>query len=64
MVKIEVERDGQWVKLPPRELTIDELCDKLAQIQIESDDFQSPQEIAEGYAAIGEASRRLLESCR
>lgn len=64
MVKIEVERDGQWVKLPPRELTTDELCDKLAQIQIESDEFLSPQEVAEGYAAIGEASRRLLESCR
>ena len=59
MVKIEVNRDGQWVKLPPSELTTEELCDKLDQIQIESDEFLSPQEVAEGYAAIAEASRRL-----
>lgn len=56
---IEVKRHGQWIKLPPEELTTTELCGKLGQIQIESDEFQSPQEIAEGYAAIAEASRRL-----
>lgn len=60
---IEVQRHGQWLHLPPKELTTIELCDKLGQIQIESDDFQSPQEVAEGYAAIKEASRRLLELC-
>ena len=42
MVKIEVKRDGQWMKLPPRELTTDELCDALGRIQIDSDEFLSP----------------------
>ena len=60
---IEVQRHGQWLHLPPMELTTVELCDRLSQIQLEADDFVSPQEIAEGYAAIQEASRRLQKLC-
>ena len=62
MVKIEVEREGKWVKVNPKDLTAEELCDALGRIQIDSDEFLSPQEIAEGYAAINEAARRLLST--
>ena len=62
MVKIEVEREGKWVKVIPKDLTAEELCDALGRIQIESDEFLSPQEIAEGYAAINEAANRLLST--
>ena len=59
MATIEVEREGKWVKVIPKDLTADELCDALMRIQIDSDEFLSPQEIAEGYAAINEAAKRL-----
>ena len=59
MATIEVMREGKWVKVIPKDLTSDELCNALMLIQIDSDEFLSPQEIAEGYAAIDEAIRRL-----
>ena len=58
---IEVERNGKYVKVNPNELTNLELCECLSNIQIESDEFLSKQEIDEGYAAINEAIRRLSE---
>ena len=58
---IEVERNGKYVKVNPNELTDAELCECLSNIQIESDEFLSKQEIDEGYAAINEAIRRLSE---
>jgi hypothetical protein len=57
--KIEVERNGKWVFARPEDLTAEELCEALDRIVIDSDEFVSNQEIAEGYAAIGEAVRRL-----
>ena len=56
---IEVERNGKYVKVNPYELTDAELCECLSNIQIDSDEFLSNQEIDEGYAAINEAIRRL-----
>ena len=56
---IEVERNGKWVNVNPKELTNLELCERLSNIQIESDEFLSNQEIDEGYVAINEAIRRL-----
>ena len=56
---IEVERNGKYVKVNPEELTNAELCECLSDIQIDSDEFLSNQEIDEGYAAINEAIRRL-----
>ena len=56
---IEVERNGKWVNVNPNELTNLELCECLSNIQIESDEFLSKQEIDEVYAAINEAIRRL-----
>ena len=56
---IEVERNGKLVQVEPGELTNLELCECLSNIQIESDEFLSNQEIDEGYAAINEAIRRL-----
>lgn len=56
---IEVERNGKYVKVNPDELTDAELCECLSNIQIDSDEFVSEQEIYEGYAAINEAIRRL-----
>ena len=58
---IEVIRNGKWVNVNPEELTNLELCECLSNIQIESDEFLSNQEIDEGYAAINEAIRRLSE---
>lgn len=58
-VKIEVERDDEFIYLDPEELTTEELCMALDRIQIDSDEFLSRQEVAEGYAAINEAIRRL-----
>ena len=58
---IEVIRNGKWVNVNPKELTNLELCECLSNIQIESDEFFSKQEIDEGYAAINEAIRRLSE---
>ena len=58
---IEVERNGKWVNVNPEELTDAELCECLSNIQIDSDEFVSNQEICEGYAAINEAIRRLSE---
>ena len=56
---IEVERNGKYVKVNPDELTDAELCECLSNIQIDSDEFLSNQEIDEGYATINEAIRRL-----
>ena len=56
---IEVERNGKYVKVNSEELTNAELCECLSNIQIDSDEFRSNQEIDEGYAAINEAIRRL-----
>ena len=56
---IEVERNGKWVNVNLEELTDAELCECLSNIQIDSDEFVSEQEIDEGYAAIAEAIRRL-----
>ena len=58
---IEVIRNGKWVNVNPKELTNLEICECLSNIQIESDEFLSKQEIDEGYAAINEAIRRLSE---
>lgn len=56
---IEVNRDDEWVQVPPEELTTSELCWVLSNIQIESDEFLSQKEIDESYTAINEAIRRL-----
>ena len=56
---IEVIRNGKWVNVNPKELTNLELCECLSNIQIDSNEFLSNQEIDEGYAAINEAIRRL-----
>ena len=56
---IEVRRNGKWVNANPKELTNLELCECLSNIQIDSDEFLSEQEIDEGYDAINEAIRRL-----
>lgn len=58
-MKIEVQRNGKWVNVNPKELTNEELCECLLNIQIDSDEFLSKQEIDEGYASINEAIRRL-----
>lgn len=58
---IEVQRNDKYVKVNPEELTDEELCECLSNIQIDSDEFLSNQEIDEGYAAINEAIRRLSE---
>lgn len=56
---IEVRRNSELVNVNPKELTNLELCECLSNIQIDSDEFISKQEIDEGYAAINEAIRRL-----
>ena len=56
---IEVERNSKYVKVNPEELTDAELCECLSNIQIDSDEFLSNQEIDEGYVVINEAIRRL-----
>ena len=56
---IEVERNGKWVNVNPKELSNSELCECLSNIQIDSDEFLSNKEIDEGYAVIVEAIRRL-----
>lgn len=40
---IEVERNGKYVKINPEELTDEELCECLSNIQIDSDEFLSKQ---------------------
>ena len=59
--KIEVSRNGVIVDVNPEDLTLDELCQRLDYIQIDSDSFIPDQEIAEGYAVIEEAIRRLRD---
>ena len=49
---IEVNRDDEWVQVPPEELTISELRDSLLCIMLDSDKFIPQKEIDEGYAAI------------
>ena len=56
---IEIDRDGRWVQVDPKELTNQELCRVLSHIQIDSDEFVSEKEVMEGYIAIHEAIRRL-----
>ena len=56
---IEVERNGKLVQVEPSELTNLELCECLSDIQIDSDEFISEQEINKCYATIDEAIRRL-----
>ena len=56
---IEVNRNEEWVKVKPEELTNSELCECLSRIMLDSDEFIPQQEIDEGYAAIQEAIRRL-----
>ena len=58
-MKVEIDRDGEWVQVKPEELTNAELCECLSYIQIDSDEFLSQRAIDEGYAAINEAIRRL-----
>lgn len=62
IVKIEVNRNGEYAHVEPKELTNSELCEKLSYIQLDSDEFVSDSEIEEGYAVIGEAMRRLEDS--
>ena len=59
MTKIEVDRDDEWVQVPPEELTTPELCESLSRIMLDSDEFIPQKEIDEGYSAIAEAIRRL-----
>jgi hypothetical protein len=59
--KIEVNRNGVIVDVNPEDLTLDELCQRLDYIQIDSDSFIPDQEIDEGYAVIEEAIRRLRD---
>ena len=54
-----VQRDEKWIRVPTRDLTTFELCYKLNCIQLDSDEFLSGEEIAEGYNVIEEAIRRL-----
>lgn len=56
---IEVQRNEEWVKVKPEELTNSELCECLSIIMLDSDEFIPQREIDEGYAAIQEAIRRL-----
>lgn len=56
---IEVQRNDKFVQVEPSELTNLELCYCLSNIQIDSDEFVSEQEINERYAVIDEAIRRL-----
>lgn len=58
-MEIEVRRNGEWCKVPPQSLTDEELCDKLSDIQLDSDEFIPQTEIQEGYAVINEAVRRI-----
>ena len=58
-MEIEVRRNGEWCKVSPQSLTTEELCGKLSDIQIDSDEFIPQTEIQEGYAVINEAVRRL-----
>lgn len=57
---IEVNRNEEWVQVNPNELTNGELCECLSRIMLDSDEFIPQKEIDEGYAAINEAIRRLM----
>lgn len=56
---IEIQRNDKWIRVEPSELTNLELCECLSNIQIDSDEFVSEQEIDEWHAVINEAIRRL-----
>ena len=56
---IMVNRNREWIELNPQDLTNQELCDVLAQIQLDSDEFIPQRDIDEWYEAISEAIRRL-----
>lgn len=56
---IMVNRNREWIELNPQDLTNQELCSVLDQIQLDSDDFIPQRDIDEWYEAIGEAIRRL-----
>ena len=61
-MEIEVRRGEKYVMVKPTELTTDELCGVLSDIQIDSDEFISDREISMWYAAIQEAIDRLNEN--
>ena len=61
-VLVEVFRDNEYLLVPPEMLTRWELCDKLNNIILDSDEMISDSEIFEGYAVIGEAVRRLSDA--
>ena len=58
-MEIEIMRGEKYVTVNPTELTTDELCDILSDIQIDSDEFISDREVSMWYSAIREAIRRL-----
>lgn len=58
-MEIEIWRGERYVMVKPAELTTDELCDVLSDIQVDSDEFISDREISMWYAAIQEAIDRL-----
>ena len=58
---IQMERDGKWEQIEPKDLTTGKLCELLSRITLDSDEFLSNSDIEEGYAAIREAMRRLEE---
>ena len=47
IVKIEINRNGEYVRVEPTELANNELCERLSYIQPDSDEFISNSEIAE-----------------
>lgn len=61
-VLVEVYRDNEYLLVPPEMLTRWELCSKLDDIILDSDDMISDSEISEWYAVIGEAVRRLSDA--
>ena len=64
-MKIEVNRNDEFVEVDPKDLTTSELCEILDRIEIASEDSWMPEtEKREGYAAIEEAIRRLKEGSK
>lgn len=61
-MEIEIRRGRKYVMVKSTELTTDELCNILSDIQIDSDEFISNNEISIWYAAIQEAIDRLNEN--
>lgn len=61
-MEIEIRRGEKYVMVKPTELTTDELCDILSDIQVDSDELISDRETSMWYAAIREAMDRLYEN--